>query len=304
MNKFSDQEFIQELQRRFAEHTAALEEQHKLMKKLQAVNKKLEDSEALKSNFISNIRNEINNPFASILGLSKNILALSQQEIDAKQLQRIRSMASLINNEAFKLDFQLRNIFMAADIEAGSAIPEVTQVDILHLINEAVEHLQNKIAQKTINIRIDNNLPKDSHPWLFGTDPSKLQLILINLLVNALEFSENEGLIVINLELCDDQLKISVTDQGIGIAEGHLDDIFDRFNQLDTGLTRAHQGHGLGLSVSKALAEICEGTISVKSKQGSGSTFEVKLSELTAPEEMDEFSFGGDELFFDAEEKF
>jgi len=302
MKNFSDQELIQELQERFAERNHALEEQKKLMKKLQAVNIKLEKSESLKSNFISNIRNEINNPFASILGISSNIIQLCKRD-DKNCIGKVQSMATLIHNEAFKLDFQLKNIFTAANIEAGEVLPEIAKVEINELVTEAIDYFNMKIQQKELKLEHKNNFGKDKE-FYFKTDPAKLQLALFNLLSNAIEFSEKSGKIIITSEYTGELLKITITDEGMGISANDQQTIFDRFNQLDTGLTREHPGHGLGLSVTKALLEMINGTIDLKSKKGKGSQFTITLAEWNLDGDIDDVAFGGNELFFDAEEKF
>jgi len=302
MKNFSDQELMQELQKRFAERNHALEEQKKLMKKLKAVNIKLEKSESLKGNFISNIRNEINNPFASILGISSNIIQLCKRG-DKNCIDKVQSMATLIHNEAFKLDFQLKNIFTAANIEAGEMLPEIARVEINELVAEAIDYFNMKIQQKELKVEHNNNFGKDSE-FYFKTDPSKLQLVLINLLSNAIEFSAKSGKITITSEYTGELLKITIADQGMGISVKDQQTIFDRFNQLDTGLTREHPGHGLGLSVTKALLELINGTIDLKSKKNSGSQFTITLNEWNLDTDIDDVAFGGNELFFDAEEKF
>jgi len=106
MNKLKDEELIEELRIRMKEKTDALNELKSLNEKLKIVNKKLEESEAMKTHFISNITNEIVNPFASILGLSKNILSVNKEN-----WKKVFSMVAMIHTEAFSLDFQLKNVF-------------------------------------------------------------------------------------------------------------------------------------------------------------------------------------------------
>lgn len=118
MSLQKDEELLEELKKRFENNTRTIEELRNLTEELKQVNKKLEESEALKSHFISNITNEIINPFTSILGLSKTILAVKKED-----WKKVISMVSLIHTEAFNLDFQLKNIFVAAKIEAGEIFP-------------------------------------------------------------------------------------------------------------------------------------------------------------------------------------
>jgi len=106
MSKHTDQELIDELQKRFEENAKTIQELKDLTEELKIVNKKLEESEALKSHFISNITNEIINPFTSILGLSRNILAVKKEN-----WKKVISMVALIHSEAFNLDFSFEIYF-------------------------------------------------------------------------------------------------------------------------------------------------------------------------------------------------
>ncbi|MFO7842861.1 MAG: hypothetical protein R6V16_03550, partial [Bacteroidales bacterium] len=149
MSELTDQELIEELRKRFDQNKKALKEVQELNDELQKVNKKLEESEALKSHFISNITNEIINPFASILALSKNILS-----VEKENWKKVFSMVSLIYSEAFNLDFQLRNIFVAAKIEAGEIFPEILNVDVKQLMDSVVDSFKYQSKKKKIDIQL------------------------------------------------------------------------------------------------------------------------------------------------------
>ena len=116
----TDDHLIEELKRRFQATNKNLANIKELNRELVQVNEKLTESEKLKSHFISNITNEIVNPFASIVNLAKNLMWLDKN----KQMD-VKKIAGLIYLESFRLDFQLKNIFMAAKIEAGEAVPSV-----------------------------------------------------------------------------------------------------------------------------------------------------------------------------------
>jgi len=115
MDGMNDAELLAELAKRFRDTSKALHDMRVMNEKIEKLNIKLAESEKLKSNFLSNIRNEINNPLTAILNMAGQ-LALPQKDEQSRQL-----MARMIHDEAFDLDFQLRNIFMAAEIEAGEA---------------------------------------------------------------------------------------------------------------------------------------------------------------------------------------
>jgi len=132
--RLTDTELLDELRRRFEQNKNALLELKNLNDELRVGNNKCEATVSLKSHFISNITNEIINPFTSILGLSRAILS-----VDKENWKKVISMVALIHSEAFHLDFQFRNIFVAAKIEAGEIFPEIFNVDIRNLIDSVIE---------------------------------------------------------------------------------------------------------------------------------------------------------------------
>lgn len=292
MNELSDKELIDELRKRFEQNKKSLKEVQELNEKLIKVNKKLEDSEALKSHFISNITNEIINPFASILALSKNILS-----VEKENWKKVISMVSLIYSEAFNLDFQLRNIFVAAKVEAGEIFPEVINVDVTNLIESVVESFKYEYKKKKINIKVDSKIKTTkSKPHYFKTDPEKLKLIIANLLSNAIKYSYEEGEVNVKVWQDENILNISVQDFGTGISEENQKIIFDRFKRLDSGINSLHRGHGLGLSINKALLDLLGGETDIQSEINKGSVFTISIPESES--DIKGFSFDGNELFF------
>ena len=208
MKRLTDEELIEELRKRFTENKKSLQEQKKLAKELKTVNKKLEESESLKSHFISHITNEIINPFASILGLSRNILAVKEQDWD-----KVKSMVELIHSEAFNLDFQLKNIFIAAKLEAGEAVLEILNIDIPLLITNIIESFSHEAHKKNIQINyLFDPMPGIEKSFYFKTDPEKLRLIIVNLINNALKYSPENSSIEVKGWMKNNKLHISVKD--------------------------------------------------------------------------------------------
>lgn len=293
-NKITDDELLAELKRRFDENNSNLEQERKLIAELNLVNEKLLASEHLKSNFLSNIRNEINNPIASILELSKNIYE-GQLDIDS-----MKTFANLIYSEAFDLDFQLRNIFLSAEIEAGESPLSVISVNISSLIESVVSTFKAKIDKRELIFSWKNEIESQT---IFKTDTEKLHLILSNLLANAIQFNKLNGVIKIESRIEAGLLIISIEDSGIGISEENQSKIYDRFHQIEEGSTKTYGGHGLGLSITKALLEIIEGKISLESELGKGSKFTLKINELQGFEGGDDtFSSDGNDFLFDQDE--
>jgi signal transduction histidine kinase len=183
MANLSDKQLLKELRDRLDERRSFEMEVQETSKDLQEVTRRLKESEALKSHFISNISNEIVNPFTSILGLSKAILSVEKHD-----WKKVVSMVALIHSEAFNLDFQLRNIFVAAKIEAGEIQPNIAKVNIRSLIQTVIDSFN--IVSRKMNIEIDHNFNIEygfGKNFYFKTDSEKLKLVVSNLISNALK---------------------------------------------------------------------------------------------------------------------
>lgn len=266
MNRLEDDALIDELRERFDENRRALSDLRVLTGKLESINRKLHDAERLKSHFLSNIRNEINNPLTAIMGFAYQ---LKTGPVSAEQAVR---NGRLIYDEAFELSFQLENIFMAAGLEAGQEAPLPVPVDVAVIINEGVAELEHRIFEKGIEVR---HTHPDTLPLV--VDPRFLQVILRNLIANAVEFSPRWGVVGISVGDAGETLRIAVSDSGPGVDPADHETVFDRFRQLDSGSCKKHRGHGLGLSICRELAGLCGGAIGIESTPGSGSVFTLTL---------------------------
>lgn len=243
-------------------------EQKRLFEQLKNLNQKLEESDAFKSHFLSNITNEIINPFTSILGISQNILKLNDS-----QIVQIHEMASLIYNEAFDLDFQLRNIFAAATIESGENNLELISIKIHDFIVEIIESLRFKGKKNSLYFEFTHSFAEE----YFTTDADKLRRLMINLIVNAISFSTEGNKIKIHSALNAGGFLFRINNQGKSISSKEADVIFDRFKKIDTRINSLNQGHGLGLSIINDYVELLGGTIDFESNEKDGTTFSINL---------------------------
>lgn len=288
----SDEQLINELESRpdlMMQYLADREEQMKA--ELMETNKKLVEAEQIKTDFLSNIRNEMINPITAMLELSKNLAT--------NAVQHPEKLAALIYEETYKLDFQLKNILGSAEIEAGEAVLSVSAVDIDGLLSLLLERFDRQILKKKLKVELLGALPD---AFRFHTDSEKLTLVLSNLLANAIQYSPENGCIEIAYCCYDNVLQISFADQGIGISSENQRAIFSRFTQLDRGTTKAYAGHGLGLSLVQALLDFMEGSLTLESSPGQGSTFTVQLQPLQPGD--DSFTAMGNEFFFDNDSVF
>jgi signal transduction histidine kinase len=271
---------------------AALEEAKVLNREFVRINERLRVSEELQSHFLATMRSEINNPLNAIMGLAAQIHG------GGLPLDRARELASFIESEAKHLDFQIRNIFAAADLEAGTAVPTLSQVDVASILTNLLDSFSGALAAKSLKVRLVP--PPEAEALPFGTDAGMLRIILANLLANAIEFSPAGGEILLETRLEGDELSLSIQDAGIGIREEDQSLIFDRFRQLEQGASRVHQGPGLGLAVTRALVELMQGTIEVQSQPGAGARFSCRFPRLHVMDEANTSSFEGNVFIFDA----
>jgi signal transduction histidine kinase len=269
-----------------ASYTANLEEE---IRKLSA---RLHHSESGKSQFLSNVRNEINNPMASIIGLAASIVGLSTEE-------KVKRMSSLIQKQATQLDFQMRNIIIAAEIELGALYPSPSRVNVNSLIEGQVSYFNHTVEEQNIEVTL-----RMTDHLRFRTDSQMLQTICLNLIANAIEFCGGRKQVVIEAGVVDGYLEISVIDFGAGLTLTQQTEMFQRFSQLESGVCKKHKGHGLGLCIVNELINQLQGTLSIDSQSGSGTRVTIKLPELISGSDDVSCSSNGNESLFNVDEEF
>ncbi|MBV5314867.1 MAG: HAMP domain-containing histidine kinase [Prolixibacteraceae bacterium] len=259
-------------------------ENEELVRSLYKVNEKLRDSEKLKGHFISNITNEIVNPFASVLALAENIKQLKTDE-----MTYAHRLADLIYEEAFHLDFQLKNIFAAALIEAGKEEPKLVQINIYELSKNISQYFKTQLKKKNIDLSVSclNKTVADA-PVLFVSDKEKLDMIIKNLISNAIKYSPDNSIINLDFVFGNGTLSIEVSDHGKGINHDDRRIIFDRFKQLDEKINSINTGHGLGLSIVQAYSELLGGKVSLNDNYEGGIRIMVTIPESSGTEDWDD----------------
>ncbi|MFN5557613.1 MAG: sensor histidine kinase [Chryseotalea sp.] len=261
-----------------------------LLREVEKLSSQLIEAESQRSHFLSHVLNEINNPLTSILGLTKSIMHAAYENPEL-----VHKQACLAYEEAFELDFQMRNIFAAAKIEAGKISVRPTAINFNKMVDNLLADMQFKLNRKKLVVsRIT-----EAHDGNFiYTDSALIYSILTNLVGNAIEYSYESGTITIETILSSNRLFFSIQDEGPGISEKDQHVIFRRFKQLDSGIHKLHRGTGLGLSIAKEYAELLQGELKLKSSVGTGCTFIllVPLSPQQTPSEQ-YVEFGEEELF-------
>jgi len=225
-----------------------------------------------KQQFLSNMSHEIRTPMNAIIGFTKVLL---KTEITHKQKEYLQA----IKLSGDSLIVLINDILDLAKVDAGKMIFEKTPFRLAQSISAMLHLFEPKIREKNLElIKVyDYNIPE----VLVG-DPVRLHQIILNLVSNAVKFT-NKGKITVSVNVLseDDKtiaISFSVKDTGIGIQEPKLDKIFDNFQQASSGTSRLYGGTGLGLAIVKQLVEAQDGKIEVCSKEGKGSNFTFSLS--------------------------
>ncbi|NJK97343.1 MAG: hypothetical protein HC905_22720 [Bacteroidales bacterium] len=229
---------------------------------------KAEEADSLKSAFLANMSHEIRTPMNAILGFSE----LLQKE--NLSYEKRHKYLSHINNSSQSLLNLINDILDISKIEAGqlNIQKEKSNLSLLfQSVDAEIKIIRSTMKKNHIDIQFRNNLSEEMDKIV--TDSLRLKQILMNLLSNALKFT-NEGLIEFGCsEDKDLGIRFYVKDSGIGIKENHLDDIFNRFTKIEEDLSKVFRGAGLGLAISKKLTEALGGKMWVESVYGQGSTF-------------------------------
>ena len=284
ITEISDRELLKEIGRRFEEKSASIAEMEFMTKKLLEMNEKSKEAEAAKSYFLSLIKNEFNNPLSTLLSLSKKV----KHDVDVERLDAIGSM---MRSELTYLDFSLKNIFAASEIEYGEMGSDFARIVPEDVAAEVVEYFGHIIREKGLEVEVENRIEER-----MVTDGQKLYLILLNLLSNACEYSYPDAKIRIVFSAEEKMYEVRVEDFGEGIYEEHTKHIYNRFYKYNTGKTRPGQGLGLGLSVVKELAESLDGSID-HFRENDMTVFVVKLARVDEKTLSVAEGLGSDEFF-------
>ena len=226
-----------------------------------------EKANRIKDEFLSTVSHELRTPLHAILGYSQLLLHNKPEGEERDGLlvieRNARSQAHIIED-----------LLDTSRILSGRVRLETKTVNAAEIVQAAIDTV--RPAAEAKGIRIQAILDPNAGPVL--GDSGRLQQVMWNLLTNALKFTPKEGKVQVALERVNSHLEVRVSDNGQGIAEDFLPQIFDRFRQAEAGTTRRHGGLGLGLSIVKHLVELHGGTVEAQSVgEGQGSTFIVRL---------------------------
>lgn len=222
----------------------------------------------LKSSFLSNMSHEFRTPLNSILALTRMLLDRMDGELTSEQDQQLR----FIQQSAKELADMVDDLLDLAKVEAGRLDVKPKSFEIHDLFGALRGMLKPLLAESSLNLVFET---ADDLPVLY-TDEQKISQILRNFISNAIKFTPR-GEVRVTATLHDSEIELSVTDTGIGISESDQRIIFEEFAQVESSLQRRVKGTGLGLPLSRKLAELIGGSVEVRSIVGQGSTFSLTV---------------------------
>jgi signal transduction histidine kinase/ActR/RegA family two-component response regulator len=249
-----------------------------------------ESASIAKSEFLANMSHEIRTPMNAVIGIT-HILRNGMVEPSKRE-----EFMETLQTSAESLMALLNEILDISKIEANKITLEYIEFNLKELIEEIIALLSVRASEKqlTISLKYDHGIGS-----LFKGDPLRIRQIVVNIISNAIKFTETGGIEIIvriqkdaSVEEEKTPVEILIKDTGIGITETKLKTIFEKFSQEDASTTRKFGGTGLGLAISKALAEKMNGTIAAASLQGQGSVFTLMIP----LEAIDSVTAGVDEL--------
>ena len=226
---------------------------------------KLEIRESYRRQFVGNVAHELKTPIFNIQGYIDTLLdgAIEDPNINRKFLERA-------NKSVSRMIYIVEDLDAITKLEGGKIDIEEEPVDIIELILDVVDQLEMKAKKRNVSLVVeDSRLSR----YMVEADVEKIKQVLINLMVNAIKYGNEDGEVLVRTFDMDENILIEVADNGNGIPQKHLSKIFERFYRVDKSRDREQGGSGLGLSIVKHIIEAHNQSINVRSTLGTGTTF-------------------------------
>ena len=224
--------------------------------------------ERMRREFVSNVSHELKTPLTSIQAYAETLLSGGLEDE-----AHCRGFVERIQEQAERLQTLILDLLRLARIEADDVAFEIHSVDVGEVITECVEDRGDLARSKGVSL----TTKPSTKVAMASAEPEGLRTIISNLVDNALNYTPAGGRVEVDWEVVDDQVRIGVSDTGVGIPKEHQGRVFERFYRVDRARSRALGGTGLGLSIVKHLVQAFGGRVELESEQGKGSQFTVWL---------------------------
>ena len=246
-----------------------IEEQNNEIKQLKEAKINMEGAMKAQEEFIVNISHELKTPLNVIFSTVQLFEMYCQRGSLVEKKEKIIKYIESMKLNSYRLSKLINNIVDSSKINAGFFELKMSNNNIVEVIEDTVMSVINYADSKRLNIIFDTDIEEK----IIACDPEKIERVLLNLISNAIKFSDKGKEIFVNIKLRDEFLEISVKDCGIGLKVDQLEMIFGRFKQVDESLSRNAEGTGIGLSLVKSIVELHGGRMFVESEFGNGSKF-------------------------------
>ncbi len=254
-----------QMAQRLQNQSQQIENKHQ---QLQKITESLIESNQHKDRFLANMSHELRTPLNAIIGFAE----LLHDRADRNDVDRNKRYASQINQAADHLLALISDLLDLARMDAGIKSPSLSKFDLISCIDSTTTMIRPMLHKKNLFLNWDPPTPDDPEYYFVESDRRFICQILINFLNNAYKFT-HEGGITVTLTRAEDNFLISVSDTGIGIAEEDIPLVFKDFHRLDSSLSANYEGLGLGMTLSRRLANLLGGDILLESTLHQGSTF-------------------------------
>jgi PAS domain S-box-containing protein len=236
--------------------------------------------ERIKTEFFCNLSHELKTPLNVLISTQQLLrLVLSGEQIDENK--HINRYLHVLKQNCFRLLRLINNMIDVTRIESGFLSLKLANHNIVSIVEDVCLSVADYIKTRNIELIFDT----DVEELTTACDPDKIERIVLNILSNAVKFTDEGGAIYVNINSSHEDVTISIKDTGIGIPEDKLETIFERFKQLDKTLSRNYGGSGIGLSLVKSLVEMHKGKVHAKSSEGTGAEFLIVLPICTVEKE-------------------
>lgn len=234
---------------------------------------KMEETLKVQDEIFSNISHELKTPLNVIFSTNQLMQLYLKNDLFEGNKENIIKGINVIKQNCYRFTKIINNIIDISKIESGFFKLNLSNENIVNVTEDIVQSLCDYVKAKRLNIIFDTDIEEK----FITCDPDKIERIILNLISNAIKFTDKGGSIFVNIFDKGDAVEISVKDTGIGMDEKQINNIFERFHQVDKSLSRNAEGSGIGLSLVKLLVDLHGGKISVESKPNEGSIFRIYL---------------------------